>query len=101
MYGDPRILTFDRWSQDKRIDFLEEGTHWVKKIPRISIQAFFEHIPFSDDLGRGWMTALIVSGQFLHGHALSFKAGPLGRYRCFGMNAASSILMLSSRLGQM
>merc|ERR1712187_75678 len=46
------------------------------KSSRISIQGQYERIDFSDtQRAGGWMTSINVSGSFLQGHTLSFKAG--------------------------
>lgn len=64
-------MTFDHWSQNTRLDFLENGTYSIVQSSRISIDGEYGDIEGS----RGWMTSLRVSGPFLQGHNLIFKAG--------------------------
>merc|ERR1711920_269108 len=72
MWGDPHIRTFD----DLSMTFSESGTYSIVRSSRISIQGQYERIDFSDtQRAGGWMTSLNVSGSFLQGHTLSFKAG--------------------------
>merc|ERR1712151_375523 len=72
MWGDPHIRTFDNLS----LTFSESGTYSIVRSSRISIQGQYERIDFSDtERAGGWMTSLNVSGSFLQGHTLSFKAG--------------------------
>merc|ERR1711972_723707 len=79
LYGDPHILTFDKWSQDVRVLFQEDGTYWIVRSPRISIQGHYERMDFSEhQYANGWITSLTVSGTFLEGHELTFTAGVEG-----------------------
>jgi len=79
LYGDPHILTFDKWSQDVRVLFQENGTYWIVRSPRISIQGHYERMDFSEhQYANGWITSLTVSGTFLEGHELTFTAGVEG-----------------------
>merc|ERR1712151_1158890 len=72
MWGDPHIRTFD----DLSLTFSESGTYSIVRSSRISVQGQYERIDFSDtERAGGWMTSLNVSGSFLQGHTLSFKAG--------------------------
>merc|ERR1712151_87417 len=72
MWGDPHIRTFD----DLSLTFSESGTYSIVESSRISILGQYERIDFSDtERADGWMTSLNVSGAFLQGHTLSFKAG--------------------------
>jgi len=72
MWGDPHIRTFD----DRTSSFYESGTYPVVSSSRISIQARYERIDFSpNQKADGWLTSLNVSGPFLEGHTLSFRAG--------------------------
>merc|ERR1712187_737629 len=72
MWGYPHIRTFD----DLSLTFGESGTYPIVRSSRISIQAQYERIDFSETQGAdGWMTSINVSGTFLQGHTLSFKAG--------------------------
>merc|ERR1712151_1040091 len=72
MWGDPHIRTFD----DLDLTFSESSTYSIVRSSRISIQGQYERIDFSDtQRAEGWMTSLNVSGSFLQGHTLSFKAG--------------------------
>merc|ERR1711972_1098130 len=79
LYADPHILTFDKWSQDVRVLFQENGTYWIVRSPRISIQGHYERMDFSEhQYANGWITSLTVSGTFLEGHELTFTAGVEG-----------------------
>merc|ERR1711972_806444 len=79
LYGDPHILTSDKWSQDVRVLFQENGTYWIVRSPRISIQGHYERMDFSEhQYANGWITSLTVSGTFLEGHELTFTAGVEG-----------------------
>merc|ERR1712050_4562 len=72
MWGDPHIRTFD----DRTSSFYESGTYPAVSSSRISIQARYERIDFSpNQKADGWLTSLNVSGPFLEGHTLSFRAG--------------------------
>jgi len=72
MWGDPHIRTFD----DLSLTFSESGTYSIVRSSRISIQGQYERIDFSDtERADGWLTSLNVSGPFLEGHTLSFRAG--------------------------
>merc|ERR1712187_198305 len=72
MWGDPHIRTFG----DLSLTFGESGTYPIVRSSRINIQAQYERIDFSETQGAdGWMTSIDVSGTFLQGHTLSFRAG--------------------------
>merc|ERR1712217_262599 len=58
LYGDPHILTFDRFPRSK-IHFRHPGTYWIVKSSRISIYATYEQN------NRGWITMFAITGSFL------------------------------------
>merc|ERR1712151_820615 len=62
-------------SQNTRLDFLESGTYSIVQSSRISIDGEYGGLEES----HGWMTWVRVSGPFLQGHNLIFKAGSTSR----------------------
>jgi hypothetical protein len=67
-YGDPHLMTFDRFPNDGSLFASNAGDWWVVKSDRIEIKGNYQ-----DCEGlKAWLEKLTIGGSFIGGHTLQF-----------------------------